>query len=173
MFKRIVGLVMVFCLLSFSGCATLAPSSEGLDAKAYFDRYQHIMKLAVQVAVLRVLNSNPTYADSMIALVEDLKIVIDALEILDLAELEQVIKDRIDWSKFQPTEKLLVEALISQVRVEIDNVIAIKLDGIPTPSGDVKFIVTTFVDWVAEAAMLHKQQQSNRSVIPEFAPIVK
>lgn len=171
MLKRIVGLLMVFSLLTFSGCATLAPSSEGLDAKQYFTRYQHIMKLAVQVAVLRVLNSNPTYADSMIAIVEDVKTVIDTLEILDLTELERVIKERIDWSKFQPTEKLLVEALISQVRVEIDNVIAIKLDGIPTPPGDVKLIVTTFVDWVAEAALLKKQQDGNRSLIPVLEPI--
>jgi len=173
MIKRIVGLLMILSLLAFSSCATITPSTEGLDAKAYFDRYQHIMKLAVQVAVLRVLNSNPTYADSMIAIVEDVKTVIDALDILDLTELEQLIKERIDWSKFEPTEKLLVDALISQVRVEIDNVIAIKLDGIPTPNEDVKLIVTSFVDWVAEAAMLHKQQQSNRSLVPTLEPIAK
>lgn len=166
MIKKLISVIMVLSFLAFSGCASLGMDDSKLDAKQYFDRYQHVLKLAVQVAVLKVLDSNPTYAPELVAFSDIIKTYVDMEDYVNLDALEELVNEKIDWSKFQPTERLLVQALISEVRVEIENVLKVNVGKIPTPPEDVKMIVESFVDWVSEAAQLYQQQQTNRTVIP-------
>ena len=111
------------------------------------------------------------YAPKVADFAEYLTEALDGQDIVDLKELEQMAVEKIDWSKYNPTERLLVEALITQIRVEIENVIAANKLSIPTPPEDIKMVVTSFLGWVKEGALVFQQQQGNRNVIPTLPPI--
>lgn len=168
--KKLLATLLVLPMLVFSGCATLG-GGETNTALEYFNKYQHIMRLGTQVAVLAVLDQNPTYAPKVADFAEYLTEALDGQDIVDLKELEQMAVEKIDWSKYNPTERLLVEALITQIRVEIENVIAANKLSIPTPPEDIKMVVTSFLGWVKEGALVFQQQQGNRNVIPTLPPI--
>ena len=163
---------MVVCMVTFGGlvgCSTLqGGDGTPMTPKQYFQRYQHIMRLAVQVAVLRVLDANPTYGPRIVAFANTIQTILDD-KYITLAELETLVVDEIDWSQYKPEEQLLIKALISQVRVEIENVLTINV-GVPAAPEDVHMILSAFVGWVEEAAALHDAERSNRVVIPQLPP---
>ena len=165
-FKALTVALIAAIMLVLPGCATLQQGNAPQTAVEYFERYRTLFQLATQVAVIKVLDPNPTYATHLIDFSEFMREVLETTDVVDLSELEQLVRDEIDWSKYQPTERLLVETLITTVRVEIENVLRANKDNIPTPPEDVKLIVGSFIDWVAQGARLHIEQQSTRNVIP-------
>jgi hypothetical protein len=168
---KIASAILVVAMLVLPGCATLGngndPNQTALD---YFNRYQAIMRLGVQVGVLSVLEPNPTYATRIVAFADYVQEYLEGQELLDLQSLEDVVRDKVDWTKYNPTERALVEALIIQIRVEIENVLKANKTQLPTPPEEVKMVVSTLVTWIGEAANIFIQQQQNRSVIPVLPP---
>ena len=169
--KKLMALLLILPMLVFSsGCATFGGSTPE-SAMEYFNKYQHIMKLGTQVAILALLEQNPTYAERIVSFAGYLETALEGQQVADLKALEELARDKIDWTKYNPTERLLVEAVITQVRVEIENVIAANGVNLPTPSGEIKMFVSTFLDWIEEGGRVFIAQQGNRSVIPILPPV--
>lgn len=169
-FSWLIILVVCLSFVSLPGCATLGGNNPNQTSLDYFHRYEHILRLGVQVAVISILDKNPAYTDRIVSFTDYIKEYIEGEEILNLRELEDVVRDKINWDDFEPTERLLIEALISQIRVEIENVLKANKIELPTPTEDVKMITESFVTWVQEGAKVFIEQRKNRSIVPVLPP---
>ena len=169
---RTVALVLVLMsVMLLTSCATLGvgPDGDPMTPEEYFERYEHIIKLGVQVGVLQLLESNPTYADRVSTFAGYMKDYLDEGDpTLTLAKLEMVARERIDWSRFQPTEQLLVEAIITQVRAELENVL--RANGLPEPPEKVVMYAGKFLGWVQEASAIFENRRGQRSTAPTLPP---
>ena len=170
MFRKLIALTMALAFVLLPGCATLQGGGPDQTALDYFQRYQHIMRLGVQVAVFSLLEPNPTYAPRIAALTEHIQNYLESDGLVDLRGLEEAVRARIDWSGFSPTEKALAEALIVQVRVEIENVLEANKTALPTPTEEFKMIASSVIGWLDEAANVFIAQQGDRAIVPVFPP---
>lgn len=174
MFRKIgtMGITLLVAIaLLLPGCATLGNSENpNQTALEYFNRYQAIMRLGVQVGVFSVLEPNPTYASRLVAFSEYVQEYLEGEDVIDLQLLDSIVRNKIDWSTYTPAERALIEALITQIGVEIENVLRANKTSIPTPTGEVKMIATSVVGWIGEAANVFIEQQANRAIIPVLPP---
>lgn len=186
--KKYLAAVMLSLALvigSMTGCATLSGDGPN-SADDYFKRYQHIMRLAVQVGVINLLDVNSTYDDKLMAMTNVIDTVIEAEanNVLDLGDLQQLVIDRIDWSSYAPTERLLVEALLGQIAVEVKNTLeadcqpeanqgarALCFQGMPEVPEKVKLYVGTFTSWIREGIGTWRASNGNRDFIPVLPPV--
>ena len=179
--SRIVGLLLVLpMLLVFTSCSTKQIQS----ADEYFQRYEHILRLATQVAVINVLKSNPTYDDSLMNIADVIQTVVDGGDIVDLQAFQDAVMAQVDWSQFEPTEKLLVEAILSQMRVSLGNILeadcqpvanegerALCFSDLPQLPDSFKMYAGKFVDWIKEGVGIHRASLDSRSIIPVLPPM--
>jgi hypothetical protein len=171
--KKFIGIICMSGLLSlsFSGCATLQ-STQPTSSAEYFERYEAITSTAVQLAVVKLLNANPAYAQRVIDFSQWMKDVLrdENINVVDLSLLETLAKDRIDWSNYDPTERVLMNALIRQIRVELEHILEADCGttterlpcfaDLPGAPEKVKMYGTKLLTWVHEGAALFVATQS-------------
>lgn len=156
--------LIVPVLLGMDGCATMNTDGQPMTPEQYFQRYETIIQLGIQVGVINLLETNPTYANRVEKFSAYMLDYIEGDEMVDLFTLEQVAREKIDWSKYDPTERLLVEALITVVRTELENILRANNVEIPNAPEKVKMYGGKFLTWVGQAAVTFKVQ--NRDVVP-------
>jgi hypothetical protein len=162
-------IVLSLGLMGIEGCTGMH-NQDGtpLSPEQYFQRYEHVIKLGVQVGIINLLETNPTYAGRVKAFTGYMETYLASNNVLDLSQLEKIARDKIDWSKYDATERLLVEALLTTVRVELGNVLT--ANNLPAPPERVAFYAGKFLAWVHEGALVFEAQQSQRGVVPMLPP---
>lgn len=135
-------LVAVF--LCLAGCATLTDGDRRNDLAA---------ELAIKYATLKVIDndSDPSErAGRIISIAEKTQSLVDRGLVSLIPEIEQVVKDQIDWGKLDAADTLLVDALLTAVRVELDS----RVQG-GALSGETALAVSRVLDSVIAAARLY------------------
>lgn len=162
----VLGMVtlMVPVLLGMDGCAGMNTDGLPMTPEQYFQRYETIIQLGVQVGVINLLETNPTYAKRVKKFSQYMTNYLEGNEMVDLSTLEQVARDKIDWTKYDATERLLVEALITVVRTELENVLRSNSVEIPDAPEKVKMYGGKFLMWIGQAAATFEAQ--SRTVAP-------
>lgn len=168
-FKKVFYLLVLSpILLGINGGCLGNVGPTPVTSDQYFQRYEPILRLAVQVAVLNFLEKNPSYTTRVDKFSEYMLDYLDKEhETIDLATLEKVAREKIDWSRFDSTEKLLVEALISTIRGELERVVTANV-GEVTPPEKVTLYSKKFLTWVKTAAETFSPQRKN--TVPVLSP---
>ena len=163
--KRIIAITMVAIALGLVGCpGNIDINGSPMTPEQYFQRYETLIQLGVQVGVINLLETNPTYAKRVDKFSKYMLEYLEDNEMVDLSTLEQVARDKIDWTKYDATERLLVEALITVIRTELENVLRSNNVEIPDAPEKVKMYGGKFLTWIGQAAATFEVQ--NRSVVP-------
>jgi hypothetical protein len=161
----------------FTGATCIGPG-EIKTGDEYFSRYEHIMRLATQVAVINVLEINPSYSNKMVGMAEVIATAIESESVVDLESFQNIVISRIDWSQFNPTERVLVEAVLSEIRVSLQRILEAEcitgtlcFEDLPKLPENFKTYANKFVMWIKEGVGLFLSQHGQRSVIPVLPPI--
>lgn len=170
--KKFLAITVISLLIGLSSCAGVVgiqnPDGTSLTPEEYFNRYEHIIQLGVQVGVINLLETNPKYANRVDKFSKYMLDYIQENDMVTLEELEEVARERINWTKFDATERLLVEALITTVRTELENVLYANGVQIPNAPEKVKLYGTKVLSWVGQAARVFKAQSQRRVPVPKL-----
>ena len=183
--KRLLMALIISTALVFTSCSTLNPGNSPTSAEEYFQRYQHILRLAVNVGVVNLLDANPTYGDKLMKMTEVIEQVLEGGNVHDFSTLQALIMDRINWANYEPIERSLVEALLTTVRIELENVLkadckpeaneadarGLCFEGLPETPEKVRFYVAVVSDWIQEGVGLWRASNSSRAVVPILPPL--
>ncbi|MDC0003785.1 hypothetical protein OAE19_05235 [Porticoccaceae bacterium] len=107
-------LMMAFVAIGLTGCKSLASGDQ---------RAELIATVAIQVATNKVISRSGDPAAKALRIVEiarAAKGLADGGSVALVADLHKEINDRIDWAALDPGDTILVQALVSAVRGELE-----------------------------------------------------
>ena len=163
----VVALVLVLLggvsLTTLSGCATFGP----LEGQAAVERHQLLFKAAAQYGTLKIIEKNPNMAEPVARIAGDtadaLEDTLEAGRLVALPALEEMVRAEINWDKLTPEEFLLIDTLITSVRLELARAeaeVVLPADD-PTTSGvegeatrQALYYAAAVLRWIEEAARL-------------------
>lgn len=131
---KIAAAMAAFVIIT--GCATL---TEGNASS----------KLVAQYAVIKVAQNDPAKAARIAEIAAQVKLYISDEESPTVDALVIAIRSQIEWSKLDPADTLLVNALLERLRTELTEYL-----GPDTLPEDLRLAATTVADWVIEASLL-------------------
>lgn len=111
------------------------------------DRRNPIASIAVQYAVAKVVDKNTEKAQRVLAIVSETRKLIAGEQASTVAMLEQIVRDQIEWSKLDAADAVLVNALIDEVRFQLEDRL-----GDSELVGDKVLVVDEVLGWVERAA---------------------
>ncbi|MBL1293060.1 MAG: hypothetical protein COB61_004225 [Thiotrichales bacterium] len=109
-----------------------------------------VSNLAINYATLKVIENSGapvSKARRIVAIAKDTKTLVDAGTLALVPQLEQVVRDKINWSSLDASDTLLVSALLLAVRAELDQ----RIDG-GTLDANTVLTVAHVLDIVIRAA---------------------
>ena len=114
----------------------------------------NVAKLAVQYAVVKVVEKNPAYGPRVVVIAQEVRKAAGG-ETADTVDLVlTLVKAKIQWDKLDAADTLLVNALIDQVGIELK-----------ARLGDAKFdpdkllVIAEVATWIEQAATLASPPQ--------------
>lgn len=135
--KRILtALAVLLASLTLPSCSTIS-------------EHPALAQLAVQYAVVKVLDNNPQHAPRVVEIATFLEENAGATQATTVLLLEQLVRAQINWDRLDAADKILVDALIVAVRQEL---VARLGDGPLT--GDNVLVVKEVAGWIKNAALL-------------------
>lgn len=108
-----------------------------------------LAQLAVQYAVVKVLDNNPDFAPRVVEIATFVEENAGASQATTVLVLEQLVRAQINWDRLDAADRILVDALIAAVREEL---VARLGDGPLT--GDNVLVVKQVAGWIKTAALL-------------------
>ena len=125
-------LMLVIAALVLAGCAT---DGSGPPSKL-------TEQLVIQYAVLKVLDNDPERAQRIGEIARDAKTFLNG-NAVTIGALQAAVHDKIDWTKLDAADTLLVNALLA----EVDRELVIRVgDGVLNPDALVQ--VNEVLDWI-------------------------
>lgn len=141
----------IVALMLLAGCAN------GIDpSKPIPPHVETVAKLGVQVATLKVVR-DPDRAAKAVRIATNLQNAVDGGVIVALDELEKEFFQHVDISALEPTDQLLVRALVTAIKEEMKRLLAQKVG---TPDDKIlidpinRQRIVKVLGWVREAALL-------------------
>jgi hypothetical protein len=122
------------------------------------DEHQALTELAVKAAVSRVLAEKPAWIDKTYDISKGALILMgDPPAIVDLNELEDYAVNEIEWEELTPEEEVLIRALITAVRQEIELYVSKK--DISLEEEKLIYVAQVML-WINQTADIYQQQRS-------------
>ncbi len=135
----------VLFALALSGCSTITGLTDNIDGKA---------ELPVKYAVAKVIaDSDSVTGESVLDVTAKVRGYIESDGELLLADLMTEAESHIDYAGMEPTDAMLVRALLEQIQYAI-------ADDMPELAEDRKVRILTLLDWVDETAALYADSDS-------------
>jgi membrane peptidoglycan carboxypeptidase len=130
--QKLWQIVVVGLALALTGCATGGGEPPSTLTE----------QLVIQYAVLKVVGDNPEKAQRVSKVAHDAKTFLNG-DGVTLAALQAAVHDKIDWTKLDAADTLLVNALLA----EVDRQLQINLGaGVLNPEALVQ--VNAVLDWI-------------------------
>lgn len=139
--RAMIALAVGLAMAISTGCATFTDLFGGEGSTG--------AKTAVQFATLKVIDEDTERAQRVVEIVDHVRELVDGNTTATLDQVEQTVRDEIEWSELDAAEQLVVSNLIDAVRAELDARIS---DG--TLDADERVAVGNVLDWVSEAAAM-------------------
>lgn len=133
--KTLTSFVALLAALGAAGCST--PTQTNLA------------KLTVQYAVIKVCDRNPEYAPRVVEIATQIEALAGGETANTVDLLLSLVRAKIDFSKLDAADKLLVNALIDQVGIELK----VRL-GTTTFDAGKLLLVSEVAGWIREAAAM-------------------
>ena len=115
------------------------------------DRFKPLLRLAVSVAVDRLLTQQPELAPMTLQVATVLVDVFDAGDFTTIDQVGAFIRARIPWDTIDPKARMLVEVLIDSIGEEL-RLLAMQHD---IPQTQLVVVIKDILGWVAEVAQRH------------------
>lgn len=129
--------------LALAGCSTVSNLTSGVGTEA---------KLPVQYAVAKVIaDSDSVDGDGVLEVTAKVRGYVESDGELILDNLMAQAEAEIDFASMEPTDAMLVKALLSQIEYAI-------AEEMPTLPEERKVRILTLLDWIDEAAALYADQ---------------
>lgn len=129
-------LIVVLFALLMTGCATL----QNGDYRA---------QLPVQYATMKLIEeSDSINSEGVIAAVNRTRSLMEVDAELELGFLADNVRSSIDWQSLAPSDRLLINALISEIEAALDR----RYDIEGQLPEDAKIRLSTLLDYIEEAA---------------------
>lgn len=131
MFKNFV-LTMLTAAVFLSGCATMEDNPT-------------LTRAVFEYATLKVIDGDAERADRVVDLMDDLMVLASGESTVEL--LDERLREQINWSSLSPADTILVNAVLEEVRMELDRQVG---DGLLDP--DQQLRVIEVLTWIRNAA---------------------
>lgn len=128
-------IALVLAVLLVSGCALW--SSQGPSAQM----------LEVKIATLEVLDNDKEKAATWVSWVDDGIRFIESENEAKISALDVALRKRIDWNALEPSESLLIDAVILEIRMRLINKF-----GDDLLTGEQRIKLVQVLQWSKEAA---------------------
>jgi len=136
--KKLILIVLVVSLIV--GCATF---------NKIVTNNELVMQLATEATTARVIHEHPEWKKPAIEITAGVITAIDARTVVNLEDIEAIVKSRIKWSVLLPEEQALLSTLISEARRGIEN--SLRSQGNKQPEMEL-IEVRKLLVWINEAA---------------------
>lgn len=103
---------LIILLLALSGCAAFNNLVKNNELA---------MQLATEAATARVIHEHPAWKAPAVKITADAMTLIDSGAVVELSAVETYVKGSVNWGSMLPEEQALVSALITQVRVNLED----------------------------------------------------
>ena len=131
--------------LALSGCSTITGLTSNVDGKA---------ELPVKYAVAKVIaDSDSVTGESVLEVTAKVRGYIESDGELLLADLMAEAESHINYAGMEPTDAMLVRALLEQIQYAI-------ADDMPELAEERKVRILTLLDWIDETATLYANHNS-------------
>lgn len=131
--RHFLMLFLLACAIALAGCA----STGGNDQQT-----QIVEQLAIQYAVMKVVDNDPDKAARVSKIAHDAKTwLVSDTATIDV--LEAAVREQIDWTKLDQANTLLVNALLAEVDLQLRSRVSV---GVLT--SDQKVQVNQVLDWI-------------------------
>lgn len=142
-------LLVLVVALSITGCASMQQTGAALTTAP------QSAKIVVQYATMKYIEKAGTYpaqqsrAMRVIDVASRAQIFVEAGTASTVPLLEQAVRDGIDWSRFTPADRLLVDNIITLVRQELEA----RIGATDAPIDDrQRIVIRELLGWVIAAA---------------------
>lgn len=129
--------VLIAVPLTQTGCSSMTVQDKQL-----------IAKVAVSYATIKVVEKNPAYAAKIAAIAKSVKDVADGETAYTVALLDAYVRSRIDWTKLSAADMMLVNALLDEVKLQLEARI-----GNGTLDSAKLLVVKEVATWIETAAL--------------------
>jgi hypothetical protein len=126
----------VSCTFLSTGCATTASGDRSL-----------LVHVGVSYAVAKVVKGDPERAARIVAIAGTVRQLAGSQEVESVAMLDAFIRSKIDWTKLDAADQVLVNVLLLEVRSVLEKKI-----GADPITGAKLLVVAEVAGWIEDAA---------------------
>lgn len=139
----VVSLFVTSVIILASGCG------KQIDIPDVFNEHERLLQVAVTVGTSKFLDAHPAFVEEVYTAAHTARLTFTAEEVIQLRDLEQVIRRLIRWDRFSPDERLLYDLLLTAVREEADRLLA-QHEVVPD---EARVIVQKVLLWIENTAL--------------------
>lgn len=136
-------------MIALSIAMTVAVGCSGIGQ--IFERHEAGLELVVRATAGRILTANPLWVAPTVLITAEALALLDDDPLVSLADLEQSVVARVDWTQLTPEEQALLRTLISGVRQDLEE--HFRQQGISDPSATAVHAAQV-LNWINQSAAM-------------------
>ena len=131
------------------GLLALAAAALVLTGCSFLEERETTARLTVQYATLKVINDETERAERVRKLISEAREYVSSDTSVTIAFLDTQARARIDWERLDTADRLLIDAVLVEARVELERRIG---EGVLDPNATLQLL--TVFDWIESAAAM-------------------
>ncbi len=145
---------LIAAMLCFSLAALIAmPLLSGCSMTTRIANDDIAAQLVVRAAAGRVLDQRPDWVEDTYRITGELIALVRTEPQVSLADLEQAVIARVNWSELNPEEQALLQVLINAARTDLEKALAKR--GVSEP-GQTKIAMQRVLGWINQTAEIRR-----------------